>query len=174
APTAAAGCLRRCGSGSSNPSPPAARAGWGWGSRWPSGSSTCTAATSAWRTGRAAAPRPGSRSPRNAAPSKVVTQSSEVLRSPTLPSDRRRRLYPLSSLKLRRFRRVGRPAGTRFALQEGQQSEDKEMNENLPAGAGPERGFTLVEGLVATAILLLVAIGIIPLFASSILNNTKG
>lgn len=48
------------------------------------------------------------------------------------------------------------------------------MNEKLPAGAGSERGFTMVEGLVATAILLVVAIGIIPLFASAILNNTRG
>lgn len=46
------------------------------------------------------------------------------------------------------------------------------MHENLPAGA--ERGFTIIEGLIATAILLVVAIGIIPLFANSILNNTKG
>ncbi|MEA2692276.1 MAG: hypothetical protein QOJ16_1663 [Acidobacteriota bacterium] len=48
------------------------------------------------------------------------------------------------------------------------------MNENSPAGAGLERGFTIIEGLVATAILLIVAIGIIPLFASSILNNSRG
>jgi Tfp pilus assembly protein PilV len=48
------------------------------------------------------------------------------------------------------------------------------MRENLPAGAGAERGFTIIEGLVATAILLIVAIGIIPLFASSILNNSRG
>src|SRR6185369_7870572 len=46
--------------------------------------------------------------------------------------------------------------------------------ENLPAGAGAERGFSLIEGLVATAILLIVAIGVLPLFASSILNNTRG
>jgi type II secretory pathway pseudopilin PulG len=37
-----------------------------------------------------------------------------------------------------------------------------------------ERGFTVIEGLIATAILLVVAIGVIPLFASSILNNTRG
>jgi len=43
------------------------------------------------------------------------------------------------------------------------------------AAANPtERGFTVIEGLIATAILLVVAIGIIPLFASSILNNTRG
>ncbi|HEV7517976.1 MAG TPA: hypothetical protein VGR07_16880 [Thermoanaerobaculia bacterium] len=48
------------------------------------------------------------------------------------------------------------------------------MRENLPAGAGAERGFTIIEGLVASAILLIVAIGIIPLFANSILNNSRG
>jgi prepilin-type N-terminal cleavage/methylation domain-containing protein len=48
------------------------------------------------------------------------------------------------------------------------------MAEKLQEAAGSERGFTLVEGLVAMAILLVVAIGIIPLFASSILNNIKG
>jgi len=37
-----------------------------------------------------------------------------------------------------------------------------------------ERGFTVIEGLVATAILLIVAIGVLPLFTSSILNNTRG
>ena len=37
-----------------------------------------------------------------------------------------------------------------------------------------EAGFSLVEALVATGILLLIAIGLIPLFASSILNNTRG
>jgi Tfp pilus assembly protein PilV len=48
------------------------------------------------------------------------------------------------------------------------------MRENLPVGTGAERGFTIIEGLVASAILLIVAIGILPLFASSILNNTRG
>jgi hypothetical protein len=48
------------------------------------------------------------------------------------------------------------------------------MRENLPAGTAAERGFTIIEGLVASAILLIVAIGILPLFASSILNNTRG
>lgn len=37
-----------------------------------------------------------------------------------------------------------------------------------------ERGFSLVEALIATGILLLIAIGIIPLFATSILNNSRG
>jgi len=48
------------------------------------------------------------------------------------------------------------------------------MNEDLPAGAASERGFTVIEGLVATAILLIVAIGILPLFANSIANNSRG
>lgn len=37
-----------------------------------------------------------------------------------------------------------------------------------------ESGFTVVEGLVAAAILLLIAIGLLPLFARSILNNARG
>ena len=48
------------------------------------------------------------------------------------------------------------------------------MRENLPVGTGAERGFTIIEGLVASAILLIVAIGILPLFTSSILNNSRG
>jgi Tfp pilus assembly protein PilV len=48
------------------------------------------------------------------------------------------------------------------------------MAENRPVGTAGERGFTIIEGLVATAILLVVAIGVIPLFASAILNNSKG
>src|SRR5436305_13986434 len=46
-----------------------------------------------------------------------------------------------------------------------------------PPAHGPaagEAGFSLVEALVATGILLVIAIGVIPLFASSILNNTRG
>src|SRR5437763_9528292 len=46
-----------------------------------------------------------------------------------------------------------------------------------PPSNGPaagEAGFSLVEALVATGILLTIAIGIIPLFATSILNNTRG
>ena len=42
------------------------------------------------------------------------------------------------------------------------------------ATPGPEAGFSLIEALIATGILLMIAIGIIPLFASSILNNTRG
>ncbi len=37
-----------------------------------------------------------------------------------------------------------------------------------------ETGFSLIEALIATGILLMIAIGIIPLFASSILNNSRG
>jgi len=43
-----------------------------------------------------------------------------------------------------------------------------------PEQPSREAGFSLVEALVATGILLLIAIGLIPLFASSILNNTRG
>jgi Tfp pilus assembly protein PilV len=35
-------------------------------------------------------------------------------------------------------------------------------------------GFSLIEALIATGILLMIAIGIIPLFATSIMNNTRG
>lgn len=35
-------------------------------------------------------------------------------------------------------------------------------------------GFSLIEALIATGILLFIAIGIIPLFATSILNNSRG
>ncbi|HZF09742.1 MAG TPA: type II secretion system protein [Thermoanaerobaculia bacterium] len=48
------------------------------------------------------------------------------------------------------------------------------MREDLPAGVVSERGFTVVEGLVATAILLIVAIGVLPLFTNAILNNSRG
>lgn len=54
------------------------------------------------------------------------------------------------------------------------------MNEHPSAGTiadtadTAERGFTVIEGLVATAILLIVAIGILPLFANSIANNSRG
>lgn len=46
-----------------------------------------------------------------------------------------------------------------------------------PAGAGGrpgEAGFSMIEALVAAAILLLIAIGLLPLFAQSILNNAAG
>lgn len=35
-------------------------------------------------------------------------------------------------------------------------------------------GFSLIEALIATGIMLIIAVGIIPLFASSVLNNTRG
>jgi hypothetical protein len=37
-----------------------------------------------------------------------------------------------------------------------------------------EEGFSVVEGLVAATILLLVAVGLLPLFAQSMLNNNRG
>jgi type II secretory pathway pseudopilin PulG len=37
-----------------------------------------------------------------------------------------------------------------------------------------EAGFSVVEGLVAAAILLIIAIGLLPLFTRSILNNARG
>jgi len=55
------------------------------------------------------------------------------------------------------------------------------MNEKTAGSRGNERttggadaGFSLIEALIATGILLMIAIGIIPLFANSILNNTRG
>lgn len=42
------------------------------------------------------------------------------------------------------------------------------------AKASGEAGFSLVEALIATGILLMIAIGVIPLFATSIMNNTRG
>jgi len=50
-----------------------------------------------------------------------------------------------------------------------------EMEVKGPArrGAG-EAGFSMIEALVATAILLILAIGMIPLFAQAILNNSLG
>jgi len=35
-------------------------------------------------------------------------------------------------------------------------------------------GFSFIEALIATGIMLIIAVGIIPLFASSVLNNTRG
>jgi len=37
-----------------------------------------------------------------------------------------------------------------------------------------QRGYTLVEALVAAGILLIVAVGILPLFAQAIINNKQG
>ncbi len=50
---------------------------------------------------------------------------------------------------------------------------DLEMKAARPARSG-EAGFSVIEALVAAAILLLIAIGMIPLFARSILNNEAG
>lgn len=38
----------------------------------------------------------------------------------------------------------------------------------------PEAGFSLVEALIATALLLLIVIGMIPLFTRSMFNNVQG
>jgi type II secretory pathway pseudopilin PulG len=43
-----------------------------------------------------------------------------------------------------------------------------------PLGAFAQSGLTLIEALIAMALLLLVAIGILPLFTRSILNNAAG
>ncbi|HXO21702.1 MAG TPA: prepilin-type N-terminal cleavage/methylation domain-containing protein [Thermoanaerobaculia bacterium] len=36
------------------------------------------------------------------------------------------------------------------------------------------KGFSLIESIIALAILMIIAIGILPLFSSAILNNTRG
>lgn len=49
--------------------------------------------------------------------------------------------------------------------------------ELTPAGPAPSRGeagFSLIEALIASGILLIIAIGLIPMFAQSILNNAAG
>lgn len=48
------------------------------------------------------------------------------------------------------------------------------MQEPVSSRGRGEAGFSVVEGLVAAAILLLIAIGLLPLFARSILNNARG
>ena len=40
--------------------------------------------------------------------------------------------------------------------------------------AGPEAGFSMIEALIAAAILLIIALGLIPLFTRSILDNNSG
>jgi hypothetical protein len=40
--------------------------------------------------------------------------------------------------------------------------------------AGPEAGFSLIEGLIGAGILLIVMIGLIPLFTRAITDNTAG
>lgn len=48
---------------------------------------------------------------------------------------------------------------------------DLEMRHETAAG---QAGFSMVEALVAAAILLIIAIGMIPLFSRAILNNSRG
>lgn len=48
------------------------------------------------------------------------------------------------------------------------------MTATETAARRAETGFSLVEALIATGILLMIAIGVIPLFATSILNNSRG
>lgn len=43
-----------------------------------------------------------------------------------------------------------------------------------PVTRDPESGFSLVEALVAALLLLLIAVGILPLFIQSMLNNAQG
>lgn len=40
--------------------------------------------------------------------------------------------------------------------------------------SGPEAGFSMIEALIAAAILLIIALGLIPLFTRSILDNNSG
>ena len=47
------------------------------------------------------------------------------------------------------------------------------MNRN-PAARNAESGFSLVEALVAALLLLMIAVGILPLFVQSIVNNAQG
>ena len=43
-----------------------------------------------------------------------------------------------------------------------------------PVNRDPESGFSLVEAMVAALLLLLIAVGILPLFVQSIVNNAQG
>ncbi len=47
------------------------------------------------------------------------------------------------------------------------------MHPAIASRAG-ERGFSLLEGLIAAALLLIVTVGVLPLFSRSMLNNVKG
>jgi Tfp pilus assembly protein PilV len=51
--------------------------------------------------------------------------------------------------------------------------ESRPLN-STPATRNPESGFSLVEALVAALLLLLIAVGILPLFVQSIVNNAQG
>lgn len=44
----------------------------------------------------------------------------------------------------------------------------------LSRGAGGEQGFSLIEVLIASGILLVVALGVLPIFAQAIVNNRAG
>jgi hypothetical protein len=48
------------------------------------------------------------------------------------------------------------------------------LPDRLPPPSPSEAGFSLIEGLIATALLLLVLIGILPLFSNAMLNNLRG
>jgi type II secretory pathway pseudopilin PulG len=54
-----------------------------------------------------------------------------------------------------------------------QQQESQSLNRN-PATRYKERGFSLVEAMVAALLLLMIAVGILPLFVGSIVNNAQG
>lgn len=43
-----------------------------------------------------------------------------------------------------------------------------------PSAADAQAGFSLVEGLIAAALLLLIALGILPLFGQAMANNARG
>lgn len=48
------------------------------------------------------------------------------------------------------------------------------MKITFPAGPAGERGLSLIEALIAMALLLLIAIGILPLFTRAMINNAAG
>lgn len=48
------------------------------------------------------------------------------------------------------------------------------MDVEVKAGRPGEAGFSLIEALIAAGILLIIAMGLIPLFSQSILNNAAG
>jgi hypothetical protein len=48
------------------------------------------------------------------------------------------------------------------------------LPDRLPPRSSSEAGFSLIEGLIATALLLLVLVGILPLFSNAMLNNLRG
>lgn len=58
--------------------------------------------------------------------------------------------------------------------------KDRDPQSSRPSAYPPspqrpsEAGFSLIEGLIATALLLLVLVGILPLFSNAMLNNLRG